>query len=63
MLRSKVHSVANSAKIAFANCGPLSVHIDLGIIPCSANISFMIDIVFAELHWEAGILQMIGILG
>ena len=51
----KIHSVVNSANGAFANFGPLSVHRDSGI-PCSVNNTFIIDTVFAALHWDAGIL-------
>ena len=60
MLWSNFYSVTNSANSAFANCGLLSVHRDSGI-PCSANNSFMIDNIFAALHWNAGTLQTVGI--
>ena len=34
----------------------------IGILESSSiNNSFMVETVFAELHWDAGILQMIGI--
>ena len=51
----KFQSVANSAKEAIENGELMSVHRDSGI-PCSGNNAFMIDIVFAGLHCDVGIL-------
>ena len=59
VLWSNFQYVANSENNVFPNCGPLSMHRDSGI-SCSAN-NFMIDIVFAALHCDAEILQMISI--
>ena len=57
---SKFQSVANSAKRAHANWGPLSLWSDSGM-PCSANSSFRMDIALAALHWDGGILWTKGI--
>ena len=54
-------SIINSANNAFSNCGPLSLCRNSGI-PCSANDYLMIDIVFEALHWDARVLQTIGVL-
>ena len=58
--RLNFDSVVDSLNNIFANCMPLSVCRASGI-PCSANDYFMIDTVFAALHWDAGFLQIIGI--
>ena len=51
LLWSNFQPMVNSANSAFANSGPLSMHRDYGV-PCFANKSFMIDIVFVVLHWD-----------
>ena len=61
VLWSNCHPLANSANSAFANYGPLSVPRDSGIW-CFANNFFVINIVFAALKWDVGILWIIGIL-
>ena len=48
-------------KLEPVNCGPLSEMMD-SEIPCSANNSFRCVIVFAAVHWDVGIFQVIVIL-
>ena len=61
VLWSNFQSVANLVKSALANWGPLSVWSTSGM-PCSAKSSLRTEMVLEALHWDAGILPMMGIL-
>ena len=61
VLWSNFQSVANLVKSALANWGPLSVWSTYWM-PCSVKSSFRTEMVLEALHWDAGIILIMGIL-